>query len=56
MKLEEIKREYKRIGTANSTGFEWPEGDWVRAYVNWNGNYEIFVCHELKAWVDVFSD
>ena len=56
MSLEEIKREYKRIGTRNSPGFKLPEGKWVREYENWSGTYEIFVCHELKAWYDVFSD
>lgn len=56
MSLEEIKREYQWIGTANSTTFKQPEGEWVMAYRNWSGTYEIFVCHELKQYYDIFSD
>lgn len=56
MTLEDIKRNYTHFGTANSLGFKWPDGKWVRVYVNWNGNYEIHVCHETQQWVDVFCD
>lgn len=56
MNLEDIKRNYTHIGTANSPSFKWPEGVWVRAYVNWSGTYEIHVCHEAEAWVDIFMD
>ena len=56
MTLEDIKRNYTHIGTANSTGFKRPAGEWVRVYVNWNGNYEIHACHATMEWYDVFSD
>ena len=56
MTLDEIKTFYHHFGTANNAGFVWPEGKWVRGFVNASGNYEIKVCHELKLWVDVWSD
>lgn len=54
--MAEISKKYDSIGSANYSGFVLPEGNWEMCYRSGSGNYEVYVCHKLKAYYDVYSD
>jgi hypothetical protein len=52
-----ISKTYKYIGCANSSSFEYPEdAEWMLCKTNGRGTYEVFCCHRLKIYYDVYSD
>ena len=56
MNYQEIKNNYRWIGSANSTTFEEPKGDWKRVFVNNSGTYEVWAEHTQQIYYDVYSD
>ena len=54
----EIVKTYKKIGCANSTGFQEPDGSgpWRRCHQSVSGCYEVYCDDKLQIYYDCFCD
>ena len=51
-----IKGQYECIGSANSSAFKRPIGNWVRFNMNSRGTYELWCNHETRQYYNNYCD
>jgi len=51
-----IKNKYECIGSANSSLFKRPIGNWVRFNMNSRGTYELWCNHETRQYYNNYCD
>jgi len=51
-----IKNKYECIGSANSSAFSRPIGNWVRFNMNSRGTYELWCNHETRQYYNNYCD
>mgnify|MGYP001037884344 FL=1 len=51
-----IKSKYECIGSANSSAFKRPIGNWVRFNMNSRGTYELWCNHETRQYYNNYCD
>ena len=54
--LNIIKNNYECIGSANSSAFSRPIGNWVRFNMNSRGTYELWCNHETRQYYNNYCD
>ena len=56
MDVATIKSKYECIGSANSSLFKRPIGNWVRFNMNSRGTYELWCNHETRQYYNNYCD
>lgn len=56
MSLADLKSEYRWVGSANSSSFNKPVGQWELAFVSASGNYEVYVDRAQRIYYDLYCD